>query len=96
MGNVDILKNHNEDERHDYVHIFQLVKRALQEANLLQLTVIEEQTDKLIVEPKPLSTEDKVKAFESLAGSAVLAGENVKELLKMANREEEWRNNELE
>lgn len=96
MGNVDILKNHNEDERHDYVHIFQLVKRALQEANLLQLTVIEEKTDKLIVKPKPLSTEDKVKAFESLAGSAVLAGENVKELLKMANREEEWRNNELE
>jgi hypothetical protein len=38
--------------------------------------------------------EDKmIKTFESLSGSAIMVGEDVKELIKMADRIEGWREN---
>ncbi|MGP3561835.1 hypothetical protein [Geobacillus sp. BK01] len=85
----------NENYRNDGLLL--LVKQALREANLLQLTVIEEREDGWAIKPRPLNTEEKIRLFESLAGSALPVGEDVKELLKIANREEEeWRDQGLE
>ena len=44
-----------------------------------------------MLKPKFYNKNEKSKAFEPLACSAVKAGEDVEGLLKMANREEEWR-----
>lgn len=95
MKKADITwQRGNEDYRND--GLLSLVKQALREANLLPLTVIEEREDGWVIKPRPLNTEEKIRLFESLAGSALSAGEDIKELLKTANREgDEWRDQEL-
>lgn len=56
---------------------------------MLNRVVIEERSEGIMLKPKFYNKNEKTKAFEPLAGSAVKAGEDVEDLLKMANREEE-------
>lgn len=83
MGNLK--DNNNQDS--DNAQILKLVKRALNEAELLEQFVIGERKEGFMLKPKIHCKEEKIKAFESLAERALTAGDDVNELIKMANRE---------
>ncbi|HLR41364.1 MAG TPA: hypothetical protein VK091_06770 [Virgibacillus sp.] len=76
--------------------ILKLVEDALEKAKLLDKLIIEERSEGYMLKPKKNSKVEKLKAFEDLAGSAIKAGEDVKNLVKMANREEYWRSKGIE
>lgn len=94
MENLNISKSYNNNEEDE--HILQLVKSALKEADLLEKVEIEERNDGFMLKPKKYNKDDKVKFFESLAGSALTVGDDSKDLIKMANREEYWRREDIE
>lgn len=94
MQSINYFKD--DHSKNDYSTILELVKGALKEAHLLDRIVIEERIEGFMVKPKIIDKEEKIKKFESLAGSAIPAGEDVKELIDMANRKEEWRGKEVE
>ena len=79
----------------DYSAILELVKGALKEAKLLDQIIIEERNGGFFVKPKQ-NKQEKIKKFEKLAGTAIAAREDIKELLDIASRKEEWRENEIE
>lgn len=73
-----------------------LVKNALSDADLLDYLEVKETNEGYLLKPKSNKKNKKIKAFEALAGSAVSAGDDVQELIKMADRQEDWRSREDE
>lgn len=76
--------------------VMKMVKKALKDADLMDQIIIEERQEGFMVKPKNQSKEDKIKTFDALAGSAILVGDNVDDLIKMAKRDKGWRSNEEE
>ncbi|EKN63786.1 hypothetical protein P9E76_15895 [Schinkia azotoformans] len=72
----------------DYSLILELVKGALKEAKLLDQIIIEERNEGFFVKPKQIDKQEKIKQFEKLAGTAIAAGEDIKELLDMVSRKD--------
>lgn len=94
MQSVNYFKD--DQAKDDYALILELVTHALKEAKVLDHVTIEERNEGFMVKPKVINNkEDKIKKFEALAGSAIPTGEDVKELLNMAHRTEEWRGNKV-
>lgn len=94
MQSINYFKDDN--SKNDYAVILELVKGALKDAKLLDQITIEERNEGFMVKPKMLNKQEKIKKFEHLAGSAIPSGEDVKELIDMANRKEDWRGKEIE
>ncbi|MDF0728805.1 hypothetical protein PY093_19510 [Cytobacillus sp. S13-E01] len=94
MVNVNLSENQN--FKANYTQILRLVKNALEDAKLLDQLVIEERSEGFMVKPKLNNKDEKIRAFESLAGSAVDAGDNIKELINMADRKQDWRSKDVE
>ncbi|MFZ3579219.1 hypothetical protein [Virgibacillus sp. DJP39] len=95
MTNSNLPENHDENNNKEN-HILNLVKDALKEAKLLDQLIIEERKEGYLLKPKSNNKQEKIKAFETLAGSAIKSGENVDDLIKMGKREEKWRDKEVE
>jgi hypothetical protein len=85
------LKHFNiPNEKEDLID---LVKKALNNAQLLDFLEVNETNEGYLLKPKPGEKNKMIKTFESLSGSATTVGEDVKELIKMADRKEGWREN---
>lgn len=94
MSSINYFKD--DASKDDYAIILEIVKGALKQAHVLEHVTIEERNEGFMVIPKKLDKREKIKKFEALAGSALSIGEEVKELLDMANRKEDWRGKEVE
>lgn len=94
MQSVNLYQN--DHSNNDYSAILELVKGALKEAKLLDQIIIEERNEGFFVKPKQIDKNGKIQQFEKLAGTALSVGEDVKELLDMADRKDEWRGKEIE
>lgn len=93
---VNVNLSENQNFKANYTQILRLVKNALEDAKLLDQLVIEERSEGFMVKPKLNNKDEKIRAFESLAGSAVDAGDNIKELINMADRKQDWRSKDVE
>lgn len=69
--------------------VLNIVKGTLKEHKLFDQIIIEEQKDGFFVKLKPEEKQEKINSFNSLAGTAISAGEDIKQLFEMVNRKDE-------
>lgn len=96
MSNSNPSGNHGYNNDDNNNQILNLVKDALEEANLLDHLFIEERKEGYMLKPRINDKNEQIKTFAALAGSAVKAGENVDDLINMGKREEKWTSEEVE
>lgn len=70
------------------------VRRILERFSEVVIIGEEEGDEELTPDQKRI--EDDIRAYEEAFGASRKAGEDAKELLKIANREEDWRSDDIE